>query len=451
MRWWVLLLLGACAEVPASVCFSDEACADGGVRTGGGGGSTGGGGAATGGGTGGGGVTGGGSATGGGFVTGGGSATGGGPQTGGGNWTSVTSASSSIGMPERARDLTPPGATPLAYDVLTLTAPTSLTTNCSDYFRGGVALPDGRVLAVPHCARDFVVVDPLSVTATAVFLAPLASLTGQGAWGGGVLGCDLRAYLLPTRANVPVMRVTPLEDAGLRFDQLPIVGDAPDLLTGGVVARPCEPDLLIIAAGRGGLFALEVFEEGVVSRALTPPEVAGVQFNGVARVGDSLVVSAPSVQGTASVMLWANTSSLSVLARSTPGGAASFGLTTASDGGLFLVSPTAEAWGVGASGPTPSRTVPGASRAGARWPATNLTGQVISAGASIIAWRDGIGADEVILADAGVGVTGGGVVLTPSGTIVVLPGAGSPELRLLVPQTPDAPGAQALSPWFNKL
>ncbi|MBL8912281.1 MAG: hypothetical protein JNM17_16440, partial [Archangium sp.] len=299
------MLATSCAEVPGTLCFFDEACADGGtvVRGGGAGGGT------SGGGTGGGGTSGGG--TSGGGTSGGGGA--GGGMTGGGtsSRTEVTDRTSALGFPAnwallvqelQVSQPTPSPSALVPADPVPFPTPQVLTRGlCSEPFRGGVLLRDDRVLAIPFCSSRFAIIDSLGTSVDYVG-APIADnapvAPDRGWYAGAVLGCDGRAYVLPFQKS-QLLRVTSLDDGGLQFDELPFTsGSGPREFIGGVVSQPCSNGLHVITGGLNGMSELHIFEGEVDVQPI--PATGNLNYFGVTRVGDDLVVGIAQ-NGTSSV------------------------------------------------------------------------------------------------------------------------------------------------------
>lgn len=452
------VVLQACAQVPSSVCFAGEPCADGGQ---GGGGATGGGvgGGGSGGGVGGGMGGGGGGATGGGV----GGGAGGGGGGGGLTRTPITGKFSSegiadtwaevlAGLPETAPS--PPGFTRIEA---TLPGSLGLTTGCPEAFRGAIALPDGRALAIPACAPQFALID---VDAnTAAWVGPALASSSVGRYGGAVLGCDLRVYALPADGARPVMRVTvDAADGGLGFEELPVVAGGGLALSGGVVARPCTEGMRIVAGGVGALYALDVYEELVDVTALPVPGAAGRRIDGVARIGDAQVVGAPANGTTDAIVPWVDARSLQVRTSVRNFAVAPrFGLAARRQGDAFYVTEdgvAAHELADGGSGAV--RTFAGSRL---RWPTNSLDGWLFVAGADLLAYEEaptmpGTDVVSVSPATSSAGAyTSGGLVLTTSGALVNVPGATSTNaITIYQPVTPGTASAgQVCSPWFDKL
>ena len=451
------LILTSCAEVPSSVCFSDEPCADGGAPRGGGGGGAqsgggGGGGGAFGGGQGG-GATGGGAQGGG--ATGGG-ATGGGVPGGGGGFTrmEITDSLSGLGVPVDWSEVE------LGLPVMTapsflVEAPVSmpaltLRNNCTEAYRGAVLLPDDRVLAIPFCASRFLLIDVVGRTVSAVGppvigIAPLAP--NRGWYAGGVLGCDARAYLFPFEKR-SVMRVTPLDDGGLLFDDIPLVGaPTPPEFIGGVVGRPCERGFRVFAGGLNGINALDVYEDVI---DVTPVGAPGT-FYGLALVGDGVVMGVAQEVANMQRFTRVNPDTLQVSTSSLPSTLAHFGVasTTTQRGlvadangrGQFLLRD-------GGLGPLVSQTVPSA----LRWPTNTITGWTVAvSSAQLVGWSDDA-LSGAFLVSPPTGYVSGGLTMTGAGALVSVPGGdGGTVLFFTDPNLNVGTDSLALSFWFNKL
>ena len=452
-RFLVLLAVSGCAQVPASTCFAGEACADGGTGGGGAGG-----GMAVGGGAGGGAIGGGGGATGG-----GGGATGGG---GGGGLqrTPVPDRFSSAGIADTWAEVTAglpdvdPSTPAFTRVDLALGGSLGLTPSCPEAFRGAIALPDGRVLALPFCAPRFALIDP--VQATAEWVGPPLPASTAGAYGGAVLGCDLRVYALPSDPALAVLRVTvDGADGGLQFAPVPWGGDAGVSLTGGVVARPCTEGLRIVSAGQGALYALDVYEEAIDVTRVPIPEAAGRAIPGVARVGDAKVLTAPAVDGTDLVVTWLDARTLqrsSSVQNFNP--TPRYGVAARRQGDAFVVTTD----GVVTTEQADGGTGPVRFKVGQRlrWPTNSLTGWLFAAGESLLAFEEApvmaTANDAVVVSPAtssSGAFTSGGLVLTPSGTLVNVPGVTSTATVTLYQPPPggEPPLGLVCSPWFNKL
>lgn len=454
----VLVALQSCAQVPASACFAGEACADAGVTGGGVGGGAMGGGA-------GGGAT---AAGGGGGATGGGGGdTGGGAGGGGGGGgslrTPIESRFSSAGIADTWAEVVAglpevdPAVPQYSRLDLGLPGPLLLSPGCPEAFRGAVALPDGRVLAIPYCAPFFALIDPVQVTAE--WVGPPVSATSVGAYGGGVLGCDLRVYALPHDPARPVRRATIEADGGISFADVPWGADGGLSLTGGVVARPCTEGLRIVSAGHGALYALDVYEEAIDVTSLPIPEAAGRIIAGVARIGDAQVVSAPAVGPSDLAVTWLDARSLQARTFVQSFNAAPrFGVAARRQGDAFIATED----GVVTTEQVDGGTGPVRFKVGQRlrWPTNSLTGWIHVAGASLVAFEEAPAMpsanDAVVVSPASNSsgaFTSGGLVLTPSGTLVNVPAVTSTSTITLYQPPPggEPPLGLVCSPWFNKL
>lgn len=281
---------------------------------------------------------------------------------------------------------------------------------------------------------------------------------GVGSYGGGVFGCDGRVYALPHFDETRMMRITPEADGGFTFDELPLSNSGPHRLSGGVIARPCGSGFRIIAAGRGGLFALDPTEGAVAVTALTTAAATGRTFVGVARLGDDRVVSAPAETVNDFLSLWVDSNTLTVA--STVGNnnlSRRFGLASVRTGGAFVMTESGTVSQQHADGGTGAlRTVAGQRL---RWPTNSLTGWVFASGEELIAWNEGVPPpnDSVLFSPAAndaSGFTSGGLVLTTSGALVSVPGkTGRSVITIYTPAAgATRPGSGlVLSPWFNKL
>jgi hypothetical protein len=73
--------------------------------------------------------------------------------------------------------------------------------DCAQKYFGGVLLVDGRVLAIPHCADQFLLIDPVLGTAAPIGpkLAAMLDEGGQpiGRYSGAILGCDANVWVMP--------------------------------------------------------------------------------------------------------------------------------------------------------------------------------------------------------------------------------------------------------------
>ncbi|MEW5742819.1 MAG: hypothetical protein AB1938_28135 [Myxococcota bacterium] len=455
----IVLALGlgltACAQVPASICFAGEPCADAGGIGGGAGGGSDGGTGGSGGGTGGGSGGGAGGGVGGGAGGGGTGGNQGGGAGGGGARTPVPNTTSADGIADSWRDVSFDPAAPAAPDFtrrdVTLTSMV-LPPTCPEIFRGVVALDDGRALAIPFCASRFAIIDP--VDGTAAWVGPTLPVTDGGHYGGAVRGCDGRVYALPHAAGPGVKRITVEPDGGLSFADVPLSSGGAWGFSGGVVGRPCLEGMRIIAAGKDGLSALDAFEEVMEVTTLPNPSAAGRTFDGVARVGDDLVVSAPAPGQNDNVAVWVNARTLANGALPWSNDTAkSYGAAVVRQGDALVVTEggTARLAQLDGGAPNP-RTLAGQ---GLRWPTHLLNGWVLVAGAQLMAFSETESApDAILLPDAGP-VTSGGMVMTTSGAIVNVPALSPPNsitITVYAPSTPPAVGdGVILSPWFNKL
>ncbi len=445
-----LLLLNACAEVAPTTCFFDEPCADAGQAAGGG--STGGGSAGGGGGLG----------TGGGAI--GGGEAGGGTGTGGGGDRPVPNRFSSLGISDRWSEvlaaLPDPDLLPsFIQQEVTLTPAIATSGNCREAFRGAVALPDGRVLAIPFCVTRFALIDPDALTVTWVGptlngVRPLQPLPGS--FGGGVLGCDGRVYALPHVTENRVMRITPEEDGGLTFDSLPMSNPGPHRLSGGVVARSCLEGFRIIAAGRDGLYALDPFEDSVSVTPITTAAATSLQFSGVARLGDDQVISAPALGAGQVVSLVVNSSTLAVSTiTSTADLTPRFGVATTRENEAFVMSESGRVYTLRPDGgSSAARTEAGARL---RWPTNTLQGAIFGAGEELIFWSEAPPPTDGVVftpaADDAANFTSGGLVLSTSGALINVPAFTGRSVITIYAQSAGAPppASAILSPWFNKL
>ncbi|MFT3836468.1 MAG: hypothetical protein QM723_05695 [Myxococcaceae bacterium] len=170
----------------------------GGSATGGGGSAIGGGAAAGGGSA----TGGGGSATGGGgSATGGGAATGGGSATGGGGSGTLSDAGICLDWACVQANWHPnfQTGTPGGGTFVTIDAGVAPGNSGMLAWFGGVLLPDGTVLAIPHRAKQAMLIDP-STSQTLKFGNELTDPNDRK-WAGGVLGPDGKVYAAPYEAN----------------------------------------------------------------------------------------------------------------------------------------------------------------------------------------------------------------------------------------------------------
>ncbi len=446
------LVLIACAEIPSGTCFADEACADAGSSRadGGTGGSLGGG------------TGGGGGDTGGG--TGGGTQLGGGSGGGGEDAGVIQSVFSSMGIAdtwvELQAELPPADALPPSFTNIieaSLDGGIAFIPGCTEAFRGAVALPDGRAIAIPFCARQFAIVDPDAGTAGwfgPMAINPVAAGSDPGHFGGGVFGCDGRVYVLPYRNQSHVRRFTLEPDGGITGKDLPLTTLGPFLFSGGVIARPCAEGFRIIAASEGGLVALDPTETNV-SVTRIPSGVATARFHGVARLGDDVAISSTATSTTNLLTLRVDSTTLVATIENSPLAEAQRGIATLRNGDAFVVTEAGVGYPILDGGAGPSGTV---SDARQRWPTNTLTGWVFSAGNALLAWDEAaVPTRGSIVLDPAVGDTGaftsGGLVLTTSGALVNVPGTTTRGVITLYRRATatDPPGVAALSPWFNKL
>ncbi len=82
---------------------------------------------------------------------------------------------------------------------------------------------------------------------------------------------------------------------------------------------------------------------------------------------------------------------------------------------------------------------------------------MVASGSALVAWREDLGAQQVLFADADAGWRSAGLLVLRDGSLLDLPGAGAPQrvrLHTFVPPanwTGTLSEAATLSPWFNKL
>lgn len=447
------LIATSCAEVPSSVCFFDESCADAGVVVRGGGGGANGGGAASGGGD----PTGGGGATGGGDAMGGGGAAGGG---GGGNpgRVEVLNVFSSLGIPgdwsevEQEFQFNAPTVSPPSIIAGTVAFPSPQVLSrslCGEPFRGAVLLRDDRVLAVPFCSSRFALIDSLALDVSYVG-PPILDVTplqpDRGWYAGAVLGCDGRAYLLPHQKD-RVRRVTSLEDAGLQFDELPFSsGTGPRDFIGGVVSRPCADGLYVITGGLAGMSELHIFEGEVDVRPI--PGAGNLTYFGVTRVGDDMVMGVAD-NGTSSVVARVQTTTLQATTTPLMPGVRWFGLATTRSEEGFTVSRGARAVFLQRDGGAgPALNEPSTTRS--RYVVNTFSGWMISSGSpSLVAWRETTPSSSQLV--NAFDEPSGGLIVTTDGTLLSLPGGDAGVMTYFITDAlPPSPG-MARAPWFNKL
>lgn len=325
-----------------------------------------------------------------------------------------------------------------------------------DLFRGAVSLIDERVIAIPFCTNRFAVLDPRSLEGRWLDpqLLPIPPHPDQGHFGGAVLGCDGRVYALPYNDEPTVKRITALGDGGFQFDDLPMSTPGPFFFSGGVIAQPCSKGFLIIAAGQGGLYALEPSETNVTVRPISAG-ASTARFNGVARLSDTEVISATPVGSELLTVRVDSNTLLPTLSRTLLDGPV-VGIATRRTGDAFVVTTSGSGYPILSSGPGPSRTLIGTQQ---RWPTNSTDGWIFSAGRELLSWNEATPPpNDLVSLDPAVNEAGtptsGGLLMTPSGTLVNLPGIAQRTnvITLYVPSDGrPPPGKTALSPFFNKL
>jgi hypothetical protein len=467
-----LISLAGCARILDETCFFDEPCAVDGGRTGGGaagGGATGGGmngggaggngGGVTGGGMTGGGMTGGGGGMTGGGVTGGGvtggGVTGGGMTGGGmtsGGRTAVPFLGSSAGVVFDEAGLLPgpPIAAQPQYTPELVALPVLLRA-CGEGFSGALNVmtqsgSQRTVVLIPRCYRALVELDVLGGTSR-VLTPLLFPPSTTGLFGGAIFGCDLRGYALPDD-GLSVLRFTTREDGGADIAYLSI-GTQPLRLKGGVLARPCAGGtaMRVVAAGQGGLYVLDIWEDGIDVSPVTTPNTAGVQFEGVARLGDRFVVSnfAP-LSGNRRISLTVDALTATVVNETIESSTdVSRGVATA--GGAFTVTETGTLHTLPPDGGAP-RTLATSS---ARWPVNGLNGWLLAAGSKLIAFDTQTANAGVVLDPLPGGATAAGLLAAPDGVLVLVPGGIDAGVVVLRPAVdPGVTNGTYFAPWFNK-
>jgi len=436
-----VFVICACAEVPASVCFSDEPCAA--DASGGGTGSLGGG------------------TAGGGMTNTGGGGTGGGAPEDGGLFTDAGTPDAGWSRPVRfgsfAFETTWQGVSSTLHQAATQPVFTRIavpldagTSGCAEYFRGGVAMPNGHVLGIPFCTQRFLDFNPADQSYRWIGDGLLhVPAPPRGHFGGGVLGCDGRVYALPF-ARSAIMRFDPF-DGG--FDELRL--NAVHHFSGGVIVSACD-SFLIVAAGDDGLWGLDVYEQGALVSHLSQnvPSAQGRRFEGVARLGDDLVLSAPALPmagGQELTLLFNRKTGVAStqVVPFVPGAVHGVASTLSED--VFFASETGSSgvFSVDAgwqAGPTTTRTY--------AWSASSLDGWVYaSAGGTLVGFEEG-GQVVVSLSNASAPQQSGGLVVLPNGDVVDFPGfASGPASILFYAHGASVVGGgnEALGPWFNKL
>ena len=369
--------------------------------------------------------------------------------------TPVTWSTSSLGVPDRWAEVMLPAFKPLdrwAHDPLPVTDVTLRRAGCDEAFRGVVALRDGRALAIPWCADHFVLVDDLSGFAVAVGPRLLPTLSGEGAFSGGVFGCDGEVLALPWDRST-AMRIGVDEDGNASFTPVPLEGvTGPARLSGGVVARPCAEGFEVLAGGARGLSRLVVWQERIDVTPLTLPDAGPLSIASVARIHDDQFLSSPATtpDGNAVVhVLRTGDAYRPSLLPLTSNPAPMFGAATADDW-VFLVSNDAVSFALRPDGTTGAvASVPSTS---ARWPTSLLGPGFVTSGSAFVHWQGTFGPRTgSAVFDAGVDATSGGLVLLTSGAVLDAPGAGRDSFLLHVPSPPLADPALPLASWFNKL
>jgi hypothetical protein len=307
-------------------------------------------------------------------------------------------------------------------------------------FRGGVLLPDGRILAPPAFSEQFLLIDPPARSATPV--GPLMAVAEPG-YSGAVLGCDGHVYVAPDRES-ELLRVD-VVDGGLDIAQLaPLTG------TGGIVVSACDTATHLVMPKAGGWFEATVDSDGgtqIVPHSFQPGPRLDLVPRGAARIGDVDVAFAPLPLATtpAAVISTVGNALLSTMGGLTDGG--TLGITTVQSARVatFLPQPAYVIVGV-----TVDRSTSGVPFA--IWPVTRGDGFVYAAaGGRLIA-----GSEEIVtdvypsLSDWGDGGELGGLVNALDGTIVGIPGT-TPFVRFFVPLDGGvAPPGLLLSPFLNK-
>ena len=79
---------------------------------------------------------------------------------------------------------------------------------------GGVLLPDGKVVAIPHRALQPLLIDPAAVQVT--YLGTPLSEPSDRKWAGGVLGPDGKVYAVPYEAD-RILQIDPSSGAAVAF------------------------------------------------------------------------------------------------------------------------------------------------------------------------------------------------------------------------------------------
>lgn len=429
-----------CVRVPGDdggTCFLTEC--DGGKGGGGGpgGGSAGGGGGTAGGGSGGGlggGV--GGSGGGGGMPVGGGM--GGGPQVLRG-WQAVKTELGQL--PQGA-------ASPLGFSLARMALP-PVTLDCAEKWWGGVLLPGNRVVAVPHCAAQPLLIDLNTFVATPLPAVPSTD-AGVGRYAGGTLSCLNEAHFAPHGAR--------------SFAQVRVAPPAPNVVTYDVSSNPRQ-------------FASPLRAVGVVLDPVC--RYHAMSAEGAPRWEPPVLLSVPLEgkkqpldlsQGAGGLVLFDDThalvptfakiyeldlgtSALTSIDDATTFGPHRGGAITRTgvvvffddDGTPVYVNPQTRTHMNGLKPPGVS---------GVGWPAFRGDGFVYAVGSQLVAAAESGGTVATYfpneLADAGPGAFAG-LVATPSGALVAIPSRGK-EVFVFIPDAgATAPENVLLSPFFNKL
>jgi hypothetical protein len=222
-----------------------------------------------------------------------------------------------------------------------------------------------------------------------------------------------------------------------------------------VVISTCDAlgPMRIVAPGLGGLFLLDVYEDGIEVTKATTASSPGVQFFGAARLKDEFVVTNFSkLDATTRIALVydARTGVTTEVLDASP--QRSLGVALATADTALSVSHGGRVTVVADGGVEHVRTF---ATSAARWPVNGLDGFIYVAGQDLVALDTDSASmsDGTVLSPLVQGAESGGLLQVPGGDLMLVPGqsfdAGVILLHTSQPQSQF--DSALLSPWLNKL
>jgi hypothetical protein len=326
-------------------------------------------------------------------------------------------------------------------------------------FRGGVLMPDGRVLLTPALSPTFVVVD-LDIGSAFVVGEQISGAVGRPFYGAAVLGCDGAVYALPDSFG-EITRIVPRPRPSMvaDFSHYPVAARG---ITGAVLSDICDDAVHIAAAAPGLRYEFTVYPDGgvvTVTKALLADFALDAGPQGLVRFNDQGYWLMPVPSNTTTDALFYELQlggiPLEHLCLGTPdAGCVAFGGAAAAsrDGLIVFNQTTGNIEGIDGHG----LPILGAQAftGPMKWPLARGDGFIYGATDRLMIQDEGLQrlpTYPLDWGDGGVGPVLNGLVNTLGGEIIGVPGA-DPVVRVFRPDG-GVPRSKALllSPFYNKL